>query len=153
MKKQTLFMVSWIVGLSIFSGCTDQVAVDQNAELVSTRDGIFIHVSHGSDDPHRVLMALNMAVIMAEDRDVLMYFDIKGVEVVLKDSPDLTYSHFPSSHTQIKKLLEKEITIFACPGCLKAAGKTPEDLMPGIAVADKDRFFNFTQGRILTLDY
>jgi hypothetical protein len=41
----------------------------------------------------------------------------------------------------------------ACPGCLKNAGKTPEDLRPGITVADKDKFFNFTKGRILTLNY
>ena len=153
MKKQTLMTSLLICSILVLFNCTDQISVDQTTESLNTRDGIFIHVSHGNDDPHRVLMALNMAVIMAEDRDVLMYFDIKGIEVVLKDSPDMTYSHFPSSHTQIKKLLEKEIVIFACPGCLKAAGKTPEDLMPGIAVADKNGFFNFTQGRILTLDY
>jgi hypothetical protein len=41
----------------------------------------------------------------------------------------------------------------ACPGCLKAAGKSPEDLAPGIEVADKERFFSFTKGRIITLDY
>jgi hypothetical protein len=41
----------------------------------------------------------------------------------------------------------------ACPGCLKAAGKSPADLAPGILVADKARFFSFTKGRILTLDY
>jgi hypothetical protein len=28
-----------------------------------------------------------MAELMAEDRDVLVYFDIKGVEVVLADAP------------------------------------------------------------------
>jgi hypothetical protein len=41
----------------------------------------------------------------------------------------------------------------ACPTCLKAAGKTPEDLAEGISVADKDKFFNFTKGRILSIDY
>lgn len=153
MKKQTLVSSFLICNILVLFNCTDQISVDQTTESLGIRDGIFIHVSHGSDDPHRVLMALNMAVIMAEDQDVLLYFDIKGIEVVLKDAPDMTYSHFPSSRTQITKLVEKEIVIFACPGCLKAAGKTPEDLMPGIAVADKNEFFNFTQGRILTLDY
>lgn len=117
------------------------------------RDGVFIHVSHGPEDAHRVLMALNMAVIMSETQDVLMYFDITGIEVVLKDAPDIQFSHFPSSQTQIQKLLEHGVTIMACPGCLKAAGKTPEDLAPGIQIADKAAFFSFTKGRILTLDY
>jgi predicted peroxiredoxin len=118
-----------------------------------TRDGIFIHITHGTDDPHRVAMALNMAVMMSNDYDVLVYLDIKGIEVVLKDAPDIAYAHFPGSRAQLAALTGKGITVAACPGCLKAAGKTPDDLLEGISVADKNRFFNFTKGRILTLDY
>jgi predicted peroxiredoxin len=118
-----------------------------------TRDGVFIHISHGTEDPHRVLMALNMASIMSEDHDVLVYFDIKGVEVVVKDAEDITYSHFPSSKQQLAKLVKSGVTLMACPGCLKAAGKTADDLADGIEIADKKAFFTFTKGRILTLDY
>jgi len=123
------------------------------AEDRTPRDGVFLHISHGVDEPHRVLMALNMAELMAESRDVLVYFDIQGIDVVLKDAPDITYSHFPASKTQLEKLIGMGIGVYACPGCLKAAGKTPADLMPGVKVADKDAFFAFTEGRILTLDY
>jgi predicted peroxiredoxin len=119
----------------------------------ATRDGVFIHVSHGTNDPQRVAMALQMAAMMSEDKDVLVYFDIKGIDVVLKDGADIQFSHFPSSKTQLKKLAERKVTLMACPGCLKAAGKTAADLAPGIQVADKKAFFNFTKGRILTLDY
>ena len=153
MKKITFYGSIILCCWMLVVNCTDQIGNEQEFRTSTTNDGIFIHISHGSEDPHRVLMALNMAAIMAEDRDVLLYFDIKGVEVVLKDSPDISYSHFPSSHTQIRALLDKKVPILACPGCLKAAGKSPDDIMPGIAVADKDKFFNFTSGRILTLDY
>jgi predicted peroxiredoxin len=119
----------------------------------TVRDGVFVHISHGSDDPHRLLMALNMAKIMAADHDVLVYIDIKGVDAVLKDSPDITYSHFPSSRTQFSALLNKGATLMVCPGCLKAAGKSREDVADGIQIADKNAFFDFTKGRILTLDY
>jgi predicted peroxiredoxin len=117
------------------------------------KDGVFIHLSHGSDDPHRVLMALKMASLMIEDKDVLVYIDIKGVEVVLKDSKDLKCGQFPSSHTQLKELMAKKVQVYVCPACLEAAGKKPEDLMEGVKMADKNAFFNFTKGRILTLDY
>ena len=117
------------------------------------RDGVFIHISHGSEDPHRVLMALQMASIMCEDRDVLVYFDIKAIDVVVKGAADLHYKQFPSSAQQLAALPKKGVTLMACPGCLKAAGKAPDDLAPGVEVADKDRFFSFTKGRILTLDY
>lgn len=118
-----------------------------------TRDGMFIHVSCGPESPHRVLMALNMAKIMSETHPVLVYFDIKGVEVVLKDAKDITHPSFPSSKEQIPALVKQGVTLMACPGCLKAAGKTPADLAAGIQVANKDKFFSFTAGRIITLDY
>lgn len=118
-----------------------------------TRDGVFIHITHGIDDPHQVLMALRMANIMSEDHDVLVYFDIKGIEVVLKEAKNLTYSHFASSQEQLASLSNKGVTLMACPGCLKAAEKTKDDLASGIQVADNKAFFSFTKGRILTLDY
>jgi len=123
------------------------------ADTPETKDGVFIHISHGENHPQRVLMGLQMANIMSEDRDVLVYFDINGIEVVLKDADDLTYSHFPSTKQQLSTLIQKGVILMACPGCLKAAGKTSTDLAPGIQIADKDKFFSFTKGRILTLDY
>jgi predicted peroxiredoxin len=127
------------------------VASEPAAE--SARDGVFLHISHGKDDPHRLLMALNMANIMADDHDVLVYFDISAVNAVLKDSEDIVFSHFPSSKEALAALKAKNVVLMACPGCLKAAGKTKEDLAKGIRIADKKVFFSFTKGRILTLDY
>lgn len=118
-----------------------------------TRDGVLIHVTHGTDDPHRVAMALNMASMMSADHPVLVYFDIKGIEVVLKNATDISYAQFPSSAEQLPALVKQGVTLMACPGCMKAAGKTPEDLAAGIKVADKAVFFSFTAGRIIVLDY
>ncbi len=128
-------------------------AGDSTADAQETQNGVFIHVTHGADDPHRVLMALSMATIMSEDHDVLVYFDIKGIEVVLKDAANLTYSHFVSSKEQLAALSKKGVTLMACPGCLKAVKKTQNDLASGVQLADKKVFFSFTKGRILTLDY
>jgi predicted peroxiredoxin len=118
-----------------------------------TRDGVLIHVTHGRDDPHRVVMALTMASMMSADHPVLVYFDIKGVEVVLKNAEGVSYAQFPSSVEQLPALIKQGVTLMVCPGCMKAAGKTPEDLAPGIQVADKAAFFSFTAGRIIVLDY
>lgn len=98
-------------------------------------------------------MPLQMAVLMSESQDVMMYFDIDAVKVVVKDAADFTYAQFPSAQTQLQKLIEKGVPLHACPGCLEAAGYTPEDLMEGVQAAEKDKFFTFTKGRILTLDY
>ena len=116
-------------------------------------DGMFIYITAGPDQPHRVLMALQMAALISDSLEVAVYCDIDAVKWLTQDAPDLEFSHFPSSHTQIATLVERGVPVMACPGCLKAAGLTAEQLMPGVMVADKALFFGFTKGRILTLDY
>ena len=91
--------------------------------------------------------------MMAEDKDVIVYMDIHAVELLVKDAEDLNFDDFESAHTYIKRLNEKGVGVYACPTCLKVAGFEPADLMDGVQGADKDAFFNFTEGRILTLDY
>lgn len=122
-------------------------------ECCAVKDGMFIHISNSSNDPHRVVMPLKMAAMMAMEKPVLVYFDIKGIEVVLKDAKDITYPTFPSSKESLKKLVEMKVILLACPSCMKAAGKTEADLIPGVIMAEKEKFFNFTKGRIITLDY
>ncbi len=148
---KTFFVILCTIIMLLFTAC--QAPAPQADQTPPPKDGIFIHISHGNDDPHRLLMALRMAELMAEDKDVLIYLDIKGVEAVLADAEDITFSHFPSSKTQIKKLLEMGVPVQACPGCLKVIGKTGDDLMEGVVTADKEAFFDFTKGRILTIDY
>ena len=65
-----------------------------------------------------------MAAIMADDKDVLIYMDIHSVNLLVTGSEDLTH-----------------------------AGFEPVDLKEGIQTAQKGKFFNFTKGRIITLDY
>ena len=145
--------ILFVLVLAVAFGCAQAGPPADDGTVEKPRDGVFIHVSHGPEDAHRVLMALKMAELMAADHDVLVYLDIHGIDAVLADAPDIEFSHFPSSHTQIARLLELGVPLYACPGCLKAAEKEPDDLADGIQVAEKEAFFNFTEGRILTLDY
>ena len=154
MFRARLFTPALLLVATVFlgSGCL-QVSEIRYDEKKCEKDGVLIHITHGDNDPHRVLTALDMAGRMAGIKEVLVYFDIEGVSVVLKDSEDLQYSHFSSSKTQIRKLLDKGVNIYVCPGDLKAAGKGPEDVAEGVRIAKKEDLFNFTRGRILTLDY
>jgi predicted peroxiredoxin len=119
----------------------------------TVKDGVFLHISRGSEDPHRVLMALALAEKMVEDKDVLIFFDIKGVEVPLKQAKAIEFPAFESAQTLLPKLIDKGVQVCVCPMCLKAAKYQPEDLIAGVKLAAKDAFFNFTEGRILSLDY
>jgi len=118
-----------------------------------TKDGMFLHIKSGIEDPHQILMPLTLAGMMAETNDVVLFFDVKGYQVIVKDAPDLEYSGFKGSHELIRGLINKRVKIYACPLCLNAAGLTKDDLMPGIEIMQKEVFFGFTEGRIITLDY
>ena len=126
---------------------------DSNAISETIKDGVFIHITESYNDPHRVLMPLKMATMMATDKDVLVYMDIHAVELLVKGAKDLNFADFESAQSYIKQLLDKKIGVYACPTCLEAAGFKQEDLLDGIQIAQKDKFFNFTKGRIVTLDY
>ena len=150
-------MIGFLAVLIGFTSCkqvvNEEVEITSDTLVEVPRDGVFYHLSSGIDDPHKVVMALKQAVMMAEDKDVLLYFDIKGIEVVMSEMPDISYPTFPTSRESLQQLMDKGITIFACPSCLKAAGKSEADLLPGVKLAEKEMFFNFTKGRILTMDY
>ena len=124
-----------------------------HSECLVEKDGIFIHISKGYNDPHRVVMGLKMADLMSNDKDVLVYLDIDAVNFLIEDSEDINFDEFESAHTYINRLVKNGVGVYAWPGCLKVAGYKPEELMKGVKVAEKDKFFNFTKGRILSIDY
>ncbi len=143
-RSRVLFFVALASGVAALAYPGDKPA----------RDGLFVHISHGADQPHRALMPLKMAALMAEDHDVLVYLDIDAVNLALKEAPVVEMApYFPPSRTLLTTLLDKGVTVMVCPTCLKVAGKTEADLLPRVRLADKDTFFSFTKGRILTLDY
>jgi len=116
-------------------------------------DGAFIHISKGSADTHDVLMALMLADKFSTSNDVLVFFDKEGIEMVTKDAPNLEMEPFDESNEIFKRLVELDVTILACPACMKVSGVEEEDLREGVQMAEKEQFFDFTEGRILTLDY
>jgi predicted peroxiredoxin len=148
MKKifPSLFICITLFANSLF-------AQEKDLKADKPRDGVLIHITESYDDPHRLLMPLKMATIMANDKDVLIYMDIEAVKILVKGALDITHPEFESAHNYIKQLSSMGVGIHACPTCLKVAGYKSEDLMEGIIIANKDKFFDFTKGRIITLDY
>lgn len=142
-----------LIGLVLASVLIQAGCAATEGRQAGRRDGVFIHIKSGPAEAHSVLMGLRMAQIMSTDHDVLVYFDVDGIQNVLQGSPDVAMEPFGSSAAMIADLISRKVPVQACPGCLQALGRKPDQLMPGIAIADKRAFFSFTQGRILTLDY
>lgn len=145
----------FILAMLAITGCQGnrETTTDAVAPVAEVRDGVFIHITQCYDDPHRVLMPLKMATLMAEDKDVIVYLDIHAVNLLVKGAEDIQFADFESAHTYINKLIGMNVGVYACPTCLNIAGFKPEELMDGVQPAQKDKFFSFTKGRIITLDY
>lgn len=133
---------------AIFLSCVLFLLVAKDLEA---KDGFLVHLS--SKDPHRVSMALSIAVKMSSQNDVFIFVDIDGVYPMLKDSENIEYKNFEPVRTMIEKLLNAGVEIAVCPMCLEAAGYTKYQLLDGLKTAEKEDFFDFTNERIITLDY
>jgi predicted peroxiredoxin len=149
MKK----LIMLFAAVALMVSCVDVKTEETVTNAEPVKDGVFLHISEGYNDAHRVLMPMKMATLMAEDKDVLIYMDIHSVELLVNGAEDLNHEGFDSFQTYLKQLLDMGVGIYACPACMAVAGINPENLMDGIQTANKEAFFNFTQGRILSLDY
>jgi len=123
------------------------------SEQVGVQDGIFIHLSSGSDHPRRVAMALTMASTFADDNPVLLYADLDAVILFTKKGGDVSPEGYRALSEQLPDLIEAGVQIHVCPTCLAAAGLSSVDLRDGVQLADKRGFLSFAEGRILTFDY
>lgn len=155
MKKLNALVFAGLLILACAPKQPETVGSENKNSAVSdsVKDGIFIHITESYNDPHRVLMPLKMATIMAKDKDVLIYLDIHAVELVTKTSKDLEFADFAPLKKLLQDLIDAKVGIYACPTCMKISNIKPEDLIDGVKVAEKDKFFNFTKGKIITLDY
>lgn len=151
---KTLLLLTTAISVLISCQTPEDKPVTTKVETTSSaKDGILIHITGGYEDPHRVLMPLKMANMMSADKDVILYLDIDAVNLVLNESEDLEYEGFDPLKMQLQSLIAKNIAIYACPTCLNVAGYSPEDLVEGVQIADKEKFFNFTEGHIVSLSY
>ncbi|MCG3137862.1 MAG: hypothetical protein HJJLKODD_01717 [Phycisphaerae bacterium] len=152
MLKRSYRSTGMILAVLLMGSAGCQINNTEGAAL-NQRDGILLHISHGHDNPHAVCMALKMATLMSAHRDVLVYFDLQGVEAVDRHGEEITHPAFDSARQQLQKPIDAHVPLYVCPSCLKAAGKTMDDVVKGVQVANKEAFFTFTRGRIVTLDY
>jgi predicted peroxiredoxin len=128
--------------------------VKDSVEVVTDgRPGAIVRITHPSADAFTVCAALKTAEELSGKYAVLVYFDLRGVETVLKDSPDFEFAPYPKAKGQIKKLKSMGVSLYASRTALAAFYKKPEDLMDGVKISDPAEVISFTDGKIVTLEF
>ncbi len=112
-----------------------------------------IHLSQGSNDPYRVVLALKMALDLAEKGKVMLYLDHKGTEIAFKETEEIVYAPFPPHRKTLDKLIETGAMVKVCEPCLQASWKKKEDVIKGIGMFSPDDIISLSSGQVLTLSY
>lgn len=117
------------------------------------KPGAIVRITKNGMDPFTVCAGLKTAEELADKFAVVVYFDLRGVEVPLKASPDFEFAPYPKAKAQLKKLREKGVTMVVSRTALAAAWKKAEDLEAGISVTDPGEVMSFTDKKIVTLEF
>ena len=75
---QRNYLLFWMAGLllSCMTNPESKISMDEAARSLpdTVKDGVFIHITESYGNPQRLLMPLKMATLMADNKDVLVYW-------------------------------------------------------------------------------
>ena len=104
---------------------------------------IVINMTAGKEDLHSFWMGLQLAShALGDGRKATVYMNVNAPFLASKKAPeDLRCGELPTPREQIAELLKNGAKIVVCPGCLKVAGLTKDDLLPGLELGTKEALF------------
>lgn len=157
MKRISIVLLGLLI--SLFFACQNnskpnmsELAKMEGAQ--KPKDGIFIHICSGYNNPEKVLTALNLALGLSEINNVELFFDLDAVELLKKTSENIELQNFLSLHESLDSIIKNNIPIIVNTRSIKYSGIEQDQLIEGVTmIDDKKILFSFTKGRIISLNY
>lgn len=134
------------------AGCETSSTPKSGAASTSTQEAIsdsgksIVLLSVTSDakqSPQAVDMAMKLAGFsLDEGRQVVMFFQVKGVTCPTKSFPDeFAFQENDTIKSQLQQLIERGVDVHVCPICMKGLGVQAEDLIEGAKVTTRPSLF------------
>jgi predicted peroxiredoxin len=107
------------------------------------QQNVIVHLSRGTEDLHRVSMALKLATaLQSAGANVTLFLDLEGVRIADQNLPqDLAWGFGPQK-ASVQELLQNYVTaggqVLICPHCAEAAGISPAALKSEAIIASND---------------
>jgi len=117
---------------------------------------VFISVVSDVDkNPQAIDMALKLAGFsLDEDRQVFMFFNVKGVTVPTKEFDETNaFGENEPIKKQLMALIERGATVHVCPICMKALGVEADDIVEGAEVTTRPKLFAKITGDTVVFTY
>lgn len=122
---------------------------------MASDDKVVISLTHGLDDPERVLISYLMAVeALRKGKQVLMWLTKDAVHVATEgfaatvDVPDA-----PKVADLHEEYVSSGGRFYACPVCVKTRGLQDATWVSGAEVKGAPSVYEFTEGGALTFSY
>lgn len=122
---------------------------------MASDDKVIIGLSHGLDDPERVLIAYLMGVeALRKGKQVLFWLTKDAVHVAtdgfaatveIPDTPRVADLH--------EEFVSSGGRMYACPVCVKTRGIVDTPLVPGAEHKGAPSLYEFAEGGALTFNY
>jgi predicted peroxiredoxin len=147
-----------LAAIALAAGCNRSSSPDSNASAAGAAPPSTVFLSVTSDansDPQSVDMAMKFAgFALDEDRQVVMFFNVKGVTIPTAEFPDdFAFGEDKPIKTQLAELIERGADIHVCPICMKALGVEEGDLMEGAKVTTRPSLFENIHGGTTVFTY
>jgi uncharacterized protein len=122
---------------------------------MASDDKVVIGLTHGLDDPERVLIGYLMGVeALRKGKQVLMWLTKDGVHVATPGFADqVEVPGAPVVADLHKEYVDSGGRFYACPVCVKTRGLENSDWVKGAEVKGAPSVFEFTEGGALTFNY
>jgi predicted peroxiredoxin len=135
-------------------GCSGGTDTPGSIEAASSEPTVVMSITSGIADPHPVTMALQLAGhALADGREVVLFFNVKGVEIPSNALPDDLAFHADPISTLLRNLIDQGVTAIACPHCLEALGIGEEELLPGVTLATRETLFGSIHENTVVFTY
>ncbi len=144
--KTKHFSYLWpvLAAATFLAGCEASRSASSSPPPGNQASKVLLSVtSDASQDPQSVDMAMKLAGFSVDEgRQVAMFFNVKGVTLPAKSTPDdLAFSENEPLKAQLAALIARGVDVHVCPICMKALGVQDTDLMEGAKVTTRASLF------------
>jgi uncharacterized protein len=118
-------------------------------------DKVVVGLTHGLDDPERVLLAYLMGVeAVRKDKQVVMWLTQDAVHVVTPGfAEQVKVPDAPAVADLHAEYIDKGGRFQACPVCVRSRGLTDAPMVANAEVNGAAALYEFTEGGALTFNY
>lgn len=131
--------------LFLLAGCAGQPTTGVDSVAANAKSKVLISVtSDATENPQSIDMAMKLAGFsLDEGRDVVMFFNVKGVTIPVKGLPDdFAFQDNSPLKMQLQELIKRGVDVHVCPICMKALGVEDSDVLEGAKVTTRPSLFS-----------